>query len=175
LRARLQAKGTPSAKRLLVKRKRKESRFAQDVNHRISKELVLRAKDTGRGIALEDLTGIRERVTVRKAQRRQHHAWSFADLQHKIGYKAKLQDVPVVWIDPRNTSRTCPACGGVARRNRPSQSVFSCIGCGFSGCADAVAAENIRRAAVNQPNVGRVEAKAGPPELRQSAPASRLL
>ncbi|MER3403304.1 MAG: transposase, partial [Armatimonadota bacterium] len=70
LRARLQAKGTKSAKRLLKKRRRKERRFARDANHRIAKALVAKAKGTVRGIALEDLKGIRERITVRKAQRR---------------------------------------------------------------------------------------------------------
>jgi IS605 OrfB family transposase len=176
LRSKLQAKGTKSAKRLLKKRSRKESRFAKDVNHRISKELVQRAKDTGRGIALENLKGIRKRVTVRKAQRRQHHSWSFYDLRQKIEYKAAIAGVPVVLIDPRNTSRTCPVCGCVDKRNRPSQSVFSCIQCGFSGHADTIAAGNIaRRAAVNQPNAGRDEVKAGSPELRPSAPASHPL
>jgi predicted transposase len=38
LRQRLQRKGTKSAKRLLKKRRRKESRFATDVNHRIAKQ-----------------------------------------------------------------------------------------------------------------------------------------
>jgi IS605 OrfB family transposase len=175
LRSKLQAKGTKSARQLLKNRKRKESRFAKDVNHRIAKELVLRAKDTGRGIALEDLQGIRNRVTVRKAQRRQHHSWSFFDLRQKIAYKAELHGVPVVLIDPRNTSRTCPICGCVDKRNRPNQNTFSCISCGFSGFADAIAAENIRRAAVNQPNVGRDEVKAVHTELRLSVPASRLL
>lgn len=56
LRARLQAKGTKSAKRLLKKRRRKEQRFAQNVDHVIAKRLVAKARDTRRGIALEDLT-----------------------------------------------------------------------------------------------------------------------
>ncbi len=90
LRGRLQSRGTKSARRLLRKRSRKEQRFAADVNHCIAKELVGRAERTGRGIALEDLTGIRERVRVRKAQRRQHSAWAFADLRKKIAYKARL-------------------------------------------------------------------------------------
>jgi predicted transposase len=60
LRQRLQKKATKSAKRLLKKRRQKESRFARDVNHCIAKELVKRAQGTGRGIALEDLKGIRE-------------------------------------------------------------------------------------------------------------------
>jgi transposase len=44
----------------------------------------------------------------------------------------------------------------VDKRNRPNQSTFSCIVCGFSGLADLIAAENIRvlgRASVNMPNV----------------------
>ena len=43
LRRKLQKKGTKSAKRLLRMRRRKESRFARDVNHCISKKIVARA------------------------------------------------------------------------------------------------------------------------------------
>jgi len=66
LRAKLQAKGTRSAKRKLKRLSGKERRFAKDTNHCISKKLVAKAKDTNRAIALEDLGGIRERVTVRR-------------------------------------------------------------------------------------------------------------
>jgi IS605 OrfB family transposase len=99
LRAKLQSKGTRSAKRLLKKRRRKESRFASDVNHCIAKNLVEKAKDTGRGIALEDLTGIRSRTNVRKSQRRQHHSWAFSDLRQKIEYKAALSGVPIFLLN----------------------------------------------------------------------------
>ena len=154
LRTKLQHKGTKSAKRLLKKRRHRERRFAQDVNHVIAKRIVKKAKGTGRAIALEDLTGIRDRTTVRKRQRRQHHSWTFYDLREKIGYKAALVGVPVILVHPKNTSRTCPRCGCVDKHNRPTQSTFSCIQCGFSGHADTIAAVNIsRRAAANQPNV----------------------
>lgn len=143
LRSRLQAKGTHSAKRLLHKRRRKEQHFARDVNHCISKRVVAKAHDTLRGIALEDLGGIRGRITVRRAQRRQHHSWAFAQLRAFLEYKAALVGVPVVMVDPRNTSRTCPACGCISKANRVSQSLFSCVGCGFAGPADAIAARNI--------------------------------
>lgn len=157
LRQRLQAKGTKSAKRLLKKRRRKEARFAANENHRIAKQLVTKAKGTGRGIALEDLTGIRERVTVRKAQRRQHHAWAFRQLRAFIAYKAMLAGVVVVFVDPRNTSRACPACGHTDKKNRPTRDRFVCVKCGFAGPADHIAAINIgRRAAVIQPNAGVV-------------------
>jgi IS605 OrfB family transposase len=154
LRTKLQSKGTKSAKRLLKKRSLKESRFATNVNHTISKRIVDNAKDTGKGIALEDLSGIRDRITVRHSQRRQHHSWAFNQLRQFIQYKAIIAGVLVNLVDPRNTSRTCPICGCIDKRNRPSQSVFSCVSCGYSSFADTVAAVNIsRRAAVNQPIV----------------------
>jgi IS605 OrfB family transposase len=86
----LQAKGTKSAKRLLRKRSRKEARFAADVNHCISKQIVTEAQRTGRGIALEDLTGIRVRVRLRKPQRVTLHSWAFAQLGQFIAYKTAL-------------------------------------------------------------------------------------
>ena len=151
LRARLQAKGTKSAKRLLKKRRRKESRFARCVNHCISKSLVAKAQGTNRGIALEDLKGIRSRIRLRKPQRRIQHSWAFFQLRAFIEYKTKLAGVRVVLVNPRNTSRTCPQCGCVDKANRPSQSLFLCVKCSYSANADFNAAENIRRAAVNQP------------------------
>lgn len=152
--AKLQSRGTKSAKRLLKKRSRQEKRFAKDVNHQIAKQIVERAKDTNRGVALEDLTGIRERVTVRKAQRRQHSAWSFHDLRSKIEYKAQLYGVPFVVVDPRNTSKGCSVCGCIDDCNRPNQATFLCVACGYSADADYNAARNISgRATVNWPNV----------------------
>lgn len=154
LRAKLQRKGTKSARRRLKKLAGKERRFATHTNHTISKRIVTAAKDTGRGIALEDLKGIRERVTVRRAQRATLHSWSFFQLRSFVEYKARLAGVPVVAVDPRNSSRTCPVCGCVDKRNRPDQCTFSCVACGHSGLADHIAAVNIgSRGAVSRPNV----------------------
>jgi len=155
LRTRLQNKGTKSAKRLLKTRKRKEARMAKDINHCIAKRLVRLAQDTHRGISLEKLTGIRERVSVRRSQRRAHHSWAFYDLAQKILYKSALIGVPVLFVDPKNTSRTCQKCGHCEKRNRKDQSTFKCRSCGFSANADDNAARNIAniasRASVNKP------------------------
>ena len=161
IRKKLQKKNTKSAKRLLKKRKRKEQRFANNTNHIISKQLVDKAKALGLGIALEDLKGIRDRVTVKKAQRRTHVNWNFYDLRTKITYKAILAGVKVVFVDPRNTSRMCSICGFISKKNRPNQSTFLCQQCGFSCHADLNASVNIgTRASVNTPNVVCVETKA---------------
>ncbi len=66
LRGKLRKKNTPSAKRRLEKRRRKEARRAKDIIHKIAKHVAAEAERTGRGIAPEDLTGIRERVRLRK-------------------------------------------------------------------------------------------------------------
>jgi len=154
LRKKLQSKGTLGTRRRLKNLSGKERRFAHHVNHTISKRLVEKAQDTVRGIALEDLKGIRDRITVKKSQRAGLHSWSFYDLRQKIAYKAQLRGVPVEYVNPRNTSRQCSECGCVDRRNRKSQDRFSCIQCGFVAHADYNAAVNIGvrgRAAVNQP------------------------
>jgi len=158
-RAVLQSVGTKSAKRRLRQLAGKEKRFRRNVNHVISKRLVEKAKDTNRAIALEELTGIRERVTVRKSQRAKHHGWNFFQLRSFIEYKAKWAGVPVVLVDPRNTSRTCSECGHCDKKNRKSQAEFVCQACGHSMNADFNAAVNIAaRAAFSQPTVSKLAA-----------------
>ena len=149
-----QATGTKGAKRRLKKMARNESRFRRAVNHTISKQLVAHAKDTKAALSLEDLTGIRDRMTVRKGQRNKHHSWSFNQLRQFISYKAQREGVPVVLVDPRNTSRTCSRCGFVDKRNRRSQAEFLCIRCGHQAHADINAARNLAtRGGVSHPHL----------------------
>ena len=125
IKASLQSRGTHSAKRHLKKLSGREARFRRNVNHCISKRLVSKAKDTHRCIALEDLKGISERTTVRKAQRQRHKSWAFNQLRTFIEYKAKIVGVLVKLVDPRLTSQTCPSCGFISKHNRKSQSLLS--------------------------------------------------
>lgn len=157
LRQRLQKKGTKSARRLLKKRRVKETRFGTWVNHTISKRIVADCERTKRGIVLEDLKHIRTRVRARRSQRATLHSWSFGQLQTFLAYKAQMHGVPVLFVDPRNTSRRCPACGHTEKGNRPNQATFLCRQCGLAGLADHIAAQNLQalgRAAVNQPYAG---------------------
>lgn len=154
LRRKFQKKQTKSAKRRLKKLSGKERRFVRNTNHVISKRIVAKAKAQRKAIALEDLKGIRDRVPVSKSQRATLHSWSFYQLKGFIKYKAQRVGIPIIEVDPRNTSRTCPRCGCVDKANRKTQAKFRCVSCDFSGVADHIVAINIgRRATVNWPNV----------------------
>ena len=149
-----QATGTKSAKRRLKKMAQNESRFRRAVNHTIAKSLVAHAKDTKATLSLEDLTGIRDRITVRKRQRHRHHSWSFNQLRQFLSYKAQRAGVPVVFVDPRNTSRGCSRCGFTDKGNRRSQAEFSCLRCGHTANADLNAARNLAtRGGVSRPDL----------------------
>ena len=154
----LQKVGSRSAKRHLKKMSGRERRFQKNTNHVISKSLVHKATRTRKAIALEDLTGIRERTTVRRANRYERHSWAFYQLRTFIHYKAAWAGVPVRLIDPRNTSRTCSQCGHCQRANRQSQASFKCKQCGFCLNADLNAAINISRVPVKVPTVSRLRA-----------------
>jgi IS605 OrfB family transposase len=120
--------------------------FQAKTNHEISKRLVAKAKALGVGIAMEDLSGIRDRVepTVGRRFRRQLGNWGFGQLLSFVEYKARLAGVPVIKVDPRNSSRTCSKCGHCEKGNRPDQATFRCKHCGYSPNADFNAAENLR-------------------------------
>jgi IS605 OrfB family transposase len=149
-----QRRGTKSAKRRLKALAGKQSRYQKGENHRISKTVVAKALRLGVGIAVEDLNGVRTRTekTVRTRHRSRLSNWAFHHLRHCLTYKAKLAGVPLVAVDPRNTSRTCFACGHIDKASRKSQDRFSCTSCGHAAHADQNAARNIAaRGAVNHP------------------------
>jgi putative transposase len=61
-----------------------------------------------------------------------------------IGYKQEWSGGVFLQVDPKNTSRTCPACGHVSADNRKSQAFFICTECGHSANADYVGAVNVK-------------------------------
>jgi putative transposase len=141
-----------SIHRAMMRIGNKEARFRRHQNHVISKKLITLAIDTGRGIALEDLKGIRDRTRFRREQIAKMSGWAFHQLRSFIEYKGRLYGVPVVAVDPRNSSRTCSSCGHCDKANRRSQSEFLCLACGHSANADHNAAINLAaRATVNSP------------------------
>lgn len=161
-RAGLQKRGTKAAKRRLKKLSGKQRRYQHHINHCISKQIVASAERTERGIALEDLKGIRTRVTATSRQQRSKVAnWAFHQLRTFIEYKATLAGVPVALVRPTGTSITCSCCGHTEKANRLTREVFECVSCGHTEPADLNAARNIRaRAALATPLSSQVASAA---------------
>ncbi|MEV6154582.1 transposase [Nonomuraea sp. NPDC052129] len=157
-RRRLPKKGTSAARRVLRRLSGREHRMMTDLNHQISTYVVREAERTGRGIALEDLQGIRGRVRAHRFQRRTLHNWAFAQQIAFTRYKAARAGVAFLLVNPAYTSQACPDCGCVSRANRPARGRFVCKRCGLAGHADHIAARNIATrgvagwAVINQPH-----------------------
>ncbi|MBT2422258.1 transposase [Streptomyces sp. ISL-22] len=132
----LAKRNTRSAKRRAKRHAGKQARRTRDINHKISKHIVAEAQRTGRGIALEDLSGIRERARLKKPQRVTMNSWAFGQLGSFIAYKARKAGVPMVYVTPAYTSQECSQCHHIDKRNRPQQAVFACRSCGFVEHAD---------------------------------------
>jgi putative transposase len=82
----------------------------------------------------------------------------------------KMPEGAVLRVDPKNTSRTCAACGHCAPGNRESQAVFECEACGHRAHADTNAAVVILDRALSTTAAGHaVSGRASPAILAGSA------
>jgi putative transposase len=89
------------------------------------KAIVLEARRAGRGIGLEDLKSVRERVKASRPQRARFGQWSFGELQTFVVYKARAAGVPVLFVDRKYTHKGCPACKAIDADTRLNQVTFS--------------------------------------------------
>ncbi|MDL2236983.1 transposase [Christensenellaceae bacterium OttesenSCG-928-K19] len=142
LRRTLSRKGTKSAQRRLGAIGRRERRWMQDVNHRISKTLVC-SYPPGTVFVLEDLKGLNAKS--RKSGRYYAlTAWAYADLREKIEYKAMQHGSRTITVPPEYTSQTCPKCGYQSQDNRNRKKhEFKCRQCGYTTNDDRAAAMNL--------------------------------
>ena len=84
---------------------------------------------------------------------------------------ARKAGVPVIYVNPAYTSRTCPDCGNRDKANRPCGSpTFTCVACGHAARADKVAAINIARKGKVAWDALRAEAALAPPASALSQP-----
>lgn len=145
-RRRLQARGTPSAKRRLRALSGREQRFVLDQARVAAKRIVEYAQAFERPvIVLEDLKGLRARDVPGSATRRRVlHSWAYKKTLECITLKAEEAGVAVAIVNPAGTSTTCPRCGHHEPANRRERA-FNCRNCAYQNHADVVGATNIQR------------------------------
>lgn len=146
-------KGTRTTRRrcreVLRRLSGRERRYQQWLNHNISKSVVRRAVELSGSIAIEDLSGIRERTNEQprnKTERRRSNSWAFYQLRMFIEYKALGAGIRVIPICAAYTSQMCHQClhiHPVKGKSYRSGKTFKCGHCGWHGDADFNGANNI--------------------------------
>jgi putative transposase len=125
-----------SCRRVLKRLAGRERRYQTWLNHCISAEIINEAKALKAVVAIEDLTGIRERTNQQprnKTERRRSNSWAFYQLRQFLEYKGIRDGVSVVKVNPRYTSQTCHQCLHIGLR---TDKKFGCTNCGWHGDAD---------------------------------------
>jgi len=147
-------------KRQFYKRlqKRLQDRTRQFI-HKISKQIVQNAVQTKSIIAFEDIKGIRRLYRKGNGQgnkyRRKLNGWQFYELQRQVQYKALWSGIPVVFVDPRRTSKLCPICGDRIQEDKQNSRKVLCINCGKTMDRDVIASMNIAHKAWSRFNHAR--------------------
>jgi putative transposase len=119
---------------------RRARNIVVDWSWKFAKQVALKALRHGYAIALEDLEGLREGANSKNDE----VVWKFTmfayrRLQHSIISKALECGVPIIIVDPRNTSSTCPRCG---EKLVYIHRLAICRKCGFKADRDSVGAVN---------------------------------
>jgi transposase len=63
--------------------------------------------------------------------RRRLSSWPQHEIHRQIEYKAEERGVPIIKVDPRYTSKTCPRCGEIKERRSRVGQMFECDKCGW--------------------------------------------
>ena len=130
--------------------------------HKISREIVNRAKKEHAVIVLGDLKGIRKHNKGRKLNRKLN-AFPYYRLVRLIEYKAAWEGITVIKVNEANTSRRCSSCGAQGLRTKGK---FVCTNdqCHIKELnADYNGALNILKRAFGY--ISKVGAALTPPEL----------
>ena len=120
---------------------RRSRNIVIDWCRKFAKYTVLKARRTKSAIVLEDL----EKLWFSSSQKSKTLAdklsrFAYRKLQYVILTKTVEYNVPVVFVDPRNTSTTCPRCGAKLDYNHR---LAICRNCGFIADRDVIGAVNI--------------------------------
>ena len=83
----------------------------------------------------------KKQIATRRKNNRSLNSWSFYRLAKFIEYKAALEGILVIRVDPYKTSQRCPNCG---KEHKAKDRKYVCE-CGFHAHRDVVGAINIAK------------------------------
>jgi len=132
-----------TAGKLMEKYSKRERDRSKDIMHKITTKIARELAMLGIGAILEDLKNIKKRILRnRRDLNRRLSKWNARTFQFMLSYKLIWMGIPVRYVNPANTSRTCPLCSGsmAAYEGRSMR----CERCGLILDRDVVAVLNLR-------------------------------
>jgi len=146
---------------------RRAKNIVEDWVRKTALLIVKAAASAQSAVAREDLTGLKERMKRLSFEHRRRAVWmSYRRLAWWIDWQAAKRGVPVIIVDPRDTSTTCPKCG--SRLAEVKLRWMRCTKCGFEEDRDVVAVLNIERRTFSQ--MGGPLAAPTAPQMTDVAP-----
>jgi len=132
-----------TAKKLMKKYSRRERSRARDFMHKLTTEITRELSELESGAILENLKNIKSRV-LRKSRNpnRKLSKWNARMFQSMLEYKLKWLGLPVKYVNPKNSSKTCPLCSG--RMAAYGGRLMKCLKCGLVLDRDIVAVLNLQ-------------------------------
>ena len=128
---------------------RREKQRVSQALHRVSTLIVEKARANNEAIVLERLKGIRyahqKGNGERTATRRRIALWPFRQLQSYVEYKARWAGVPLEYVSPAYTSKTCNVCAFINHKLKVTERSWLCPRCGAKLERDPNSAINIER------------------------------
>jgi len=126
----------------------RERRRKRDIRLKIANIIANTAKSLNAVVVLEELPKQCPRNMIRDVRdpvlRHRIYQAGFRGVVKAIEEKCLERGVPVVKVDPRNTSSTCPFCGSkLMRGDAPRQ--LKCPRCGFRAGRDVIAVLNLEK------------------------------
>ena len=127
----------------MQKYSKREKNRAKDLMHKITTTIARELKSTKSGVILEDLRNIKDRIlNGSKNLNRKLSKWNCRTFQFTLEYKLKWFGLPVKYVNPANSSKTCSVCSG--RLSAYRDRLLKCNKCGSIQDRDIVAVLNLR-------------------------------
>jgi len=132
-----------TAERLIQKYSRREKDRARGFMHKLTARIAGELKELRSGAILEDLRGIKGRVLHgARGLNRRLSKWNARTFQFMLEYKLKWLGLPVKYVNPSYSSKTCPLCSG--RMAAYEGRLMKCEKCCLVLDRDVVAVLNLR-------------------------------
>ncbi len=132
-----------TANRLMKKYSKREKNRAKDLMHKLTTKITRELADLKSGALLENLKNIKSRILNKSRDlNRKLSKWNARQFQFMLEYKLKWLDLPVKYINPKNSSKACPLCSG--RMATYEGRLMKCKKCGFIADRDIIAVLNLQ-------------------------------